>query len=36
MNEDLKQCLLAIGVIAVAYSSMYLFYYVSKYLDYIN
>ena len=36
MNEDLKQCLLAIGVIAVAYASMYLFYYVSKYLDLIN
>jgi len=35
MNEDLKQCLLAIGVIAVAYSFMYLFYYVSKYLNYI-
>jgi hypothetical protein len=35
MNNDLKQCLLAIGVIAVAYSSMYLFYYVSKYLNYI-
>jgi len=36
MNEDLKQCLLAIGVIAAVYSSMYLFYYVSKYLDLIN
>jgi len=36
MNEDLKQCLLAIGVIAAIYSSMYLFYYVSKYLDLIN
>ena len=36
MNEDLKQCLLAIGVIAATYSSMYLFYYVSKYLDLIN
>jgi hypothetical protein len=36
MNEDLKQCLLAIGVIAACYASMYLFYYVSKYLDYIN
>ena len=35
MNNDLKQCLLAIGVIAVAYSSMYLFYYASKYLGYI-
>lgn len=35
MNNELKQCLLAIGVIAVAYSSMYLFYYVSKYLNYI-
>ena len=36
MNNELKQCLLAIGVIAAAYSSMYLFYYVSKYLNYIN
>jgi len=36
MNEDLKQCLLAIALIAAAYSSMYLFYYVSKYLDLIN
>ena len=36
MNNDLKQCLLAIGVIAAVYSSMYLFYYVSKYLDLIN
>ena len=36
MNNDLKQCLLAIGVIAAIYSSMYLFYYVSKYLDLIN
>jgi hypothetical protein len=35
MNEDLKQCLIAIGVIAAAYSSMYLFYYVSKYFNYI-
>jgi len=35
MNNELKQCLLAIGVIAAAYSSMYLFYYVSKYLNYI-
>ena len=35
MNEDLKQCLLAIGVIAAAYASMYLFYYASKYLGYI-
>jgi len=36
MNNDLKQCLLAIGIIAAVYSSMYLFYYVSKYLDLIN
>ena len=35
MNEDLKQCLLAIALIAAAYASMYLFYYVSKYLNYI-
>jgi len=36
MNNDLKQCLLAIGMIALIYSSIYLFYYVSKYLDLIN
>ena len=36
MNEDLKQCLLAIAFIGAVYSSMYLFYYVSKYLDLIN
>jgi hypothetical protein len=35
MNEDLKQCLIAIALIAVAYSSIYLFYYVSKYFNYI-
>jgi len=36
MNEDLKQCLLAILFIGACYASMYLFYYVSKYLDLIN
>ena len=36
MNKELRDCLLAIGIIAAAYSSMYLFYYVSKYLDLIN
>jgi hypothetical protein len=36
MNKELKDCLLAIGVIALIYSSMYLFYYVSKYLELIN
>jgi len=36
MNKELRDCLLAIGVIAAIYSSMYLFYYVSKYLDLIN
>jgi len=35
MNNDLKQCLLAIALIGAVYSSMYLFYYVSKYLNYI-
>ena len=35
MNEDLKQCLLAIAFIGAVYSSMYLFYYASKYLGYI-
>ena len=35
MNKELKDCLLAIGVIAAVYSSMYLFYYASKYLGYI-
>ena len=35
MNKELKDCLLAISVIAAIYSSMYLFYYVSKYLNYI-
>jgi len=36
MNKEFKQCLLAIGVIAGIYSSIYLFYYASKYLGYIN
>jgi len=36
MNNDLKQCLLAILFIAACYASIYLFYYVSKYLDLIN
>jgi hypothetical protein len=36
MNKELRDCLLAIGVIAAIYSSIYLFYYVSKYLDLIN
>jgi hypothetical protein len=36
MNKELRDCLLAIGMIAAIYSSMYLFYYVSKYLDLIN
>ena len=36
MNEDFKQCLLAILFIAACYASIYLFYYVSKYLDYIS
>ena len=35
MNKELRDCLLAIGVIAAVYSSMYLFYYASKYLGYI-
>ena len=35
MNKELRDCLLAIGVIAAIYSSMYLFYYASKYLGYI-
>lgn len=35
MNEDLKQCLIAIAFIGACYSSIYLFYYVSKYLNYI-
>ena len=35
MNKELRDCLLAIGVIAAIYSSIYLFYYASKYLGYI-
>lgn len=35
MNNDFKQCLLAISLIAAAYSAIYLFYYLSKYLGYI-
>lgn len=35
MNKELKQCLLALSVIAAVYSAMYLFYYASKYLGYI-
>ena len=35
MNKEFKDCLLAIVVIAAIYSSMYLFYYASKYLGYI-
>ena len=35
MNKEFKDCLLAIVVIATIYSSMYLFYYASKYLGYI-
>ena len=35
MNKELKDCLLALSVIAAVYSSMYLFYYASKYLGYI-
>ena len=36
MNEDLKQCLIAIAFIGACYASIYLFYYASKYLGYIN
>jgi hypothetical protein len=36
MNKELRDCLLAIGMIVLIYSSIYLFYYVSKYLDLIN
>jgi hypothetical protein len=36
MNKELRDCLLAIGMIALIYSSIYLFYYVSKYLELIN
>ena len=35
MNKELKQWIIAAVVLAVAYYSMYLFYYVSKYLNYI-
>ena len=35
MNKELKDCLLAISIIAAVYSSIYVFYYLSKYLGYI-
>ena len=35
MNKELRDCLLAIAFIGAVYSSMYLFYYVGKYLNYI-
>jgi hypothetical protein len=35
MSEDTKQCIIAILFICACYGSIYLFYYVSKYFNYI-